>query len=61
MITHSLLERCKRLRAALEGRAVRLIGPFSPYWRCEYCDAQAQTPLNFPHDPTCILSREGLS
>ena len=56
-----LLYHCKRLRSALEGRAVKLIGPFSPYWRCEYCDAQAQSPLNFPHEPGCILSCEGLS
>ena len=60
-IINPLLHHCKRLRAALEGRAVKLIGPFSPYWRCEICDAQAQSPLNFPHEPGCILSCEGLS
>lgn len=50
--------RIEILRATLEQRSVVLIGPRSPFWKCQYCQAAAQTPLMFPHKSDCILSTE---
>ena len=40
----------ERLRRTLEQRSVRLMGPHSPFWRCEYCDAAHTSPINFTFD-----------
>lgn len=50
-----LAARAPALRATLEGHAVRLIGPRSPYWRCSYCQAMQTSPISFPHKPDCLL------
>ena len=52
-------ERTERLRRALEGRAVNLMGPNSPFWRCQYCDAAHRSPLMFEHKPDCLLAAGG--
>jgi hypothetical protein len=50
--------RTETLRRTLEGRSVNLMGRNSPFWRCEYCDAMATSPLLFPHKPECLLASE---
>ena len=49
--------RTETLRRTLEGRSVYLVGSICPFWRCEYCDAMATSPLLFPHKPGCLLAR----
>lgn len=43
------------LRATLEGHAVALMGPRSPFWRCSFCEAMHTSPIQFKHKPDCIL------
>ena len=52
----ALLDHAETLRATLESRSVRLMGPRSPFWRCEYCQAMQTSPIAFPHKPDCLLA-----
>jgi hypothetical protein len=53
-----LTAKAATLRNTLESRSVVLMGPHSPFWRCEYCSAMQTTPINFPHTPDCLLHYE---
>lgn len=44
--------------AATEGRSVVLMGPYSPFWRCQYCQATALSPVAFEHKADCFLHTE---
>jgi hypothetical protein len=58
----SLADRYERLRATLESRSINLMGPNSPFWRCEYCQAMHRSPMMFKHKPACLLAKaEGAS
>lgn len=54
----TLRARVERLRATLESRSVVLMGPRSPFWRCQYCEAMATSPMLFQHKPDCLVARE---
>ena len=51
-----LRESHEKLRRTLEQRSVRLMGPRSPFWQCEYCQALSQTPIAFKHKPECLMA-----
>ncbi len=44
------------LRRELAARAIRLMGPRSPYWNCTICGAAKMTPILFEHKPGCLLA-----
>lgn len=46
------------LRRELASRAVRLMGPQSPFWNCTLCGAAHLTPIAFEHKPGCIIASE---
>ena len=48
----------ERLRRELAARAIRTMGPRSPYWNCTICGAAHLTPLSFEHKPGCLLEGE---
>lgn len=50
------IEQYERLRRTLESHAVKLMGPRSPFWRCQYCEALSQTPISFNHKPECVMA-----
>lgn len=54
----ALLAERDRLRRELTARAIRTMGPRSPYWNCTMCGASQQTPIFFKHKPECILADE---
>lgn len=39
----------------LRHRAVRLMGPRSPFWRCCACSALQTTPIFFRHRHDCVF------
>lgn len=47
-----------RLKRELAARAIRTMGPRSPFWNCTICGAAYLTPLAFEHKPYCILADE---
>lgn len=47
----------ERLRRTLEARSVVLMGPNSPFWRCQYCQAMQTTPIAFQHKADCLLAK----
>lgn len=49
-------EHAETLRRTLEGHAVRLMGPNSPFWYCSYCGNAQTTPVHFEHKATCLLA-----
>jgi len=53
---HEVAESHEKLRRTLEQRSVRLMGPRSPFWQCEYCQALSQTPIAFKHKPECLMA-----
>lgn len=53
---HEVADHLEKLRRTLESRSVRLMGPRSPFWQCEYCQALSQTPLGFKHKPECLMA-----
>jgi len=53
-----LKEHAEKLRRTLEGHAVTLMGPNSPFWRCSYCSAIESTPVHFRHTRECILNSD---
>lgn len=44
------------LRAHLASRAIRTMGPRSPFWNCTICGAAHLTPMHFQHKPDCLLA-----
>lgn len=46
----------ERLKLELSARAIRTMGPRSPYWNCTVCGAAGQTPVMFKHEPDCLLA-----
>lgn len=50
------IEHSSTLRRELAARAIRTMGPRSPYWNCTLCGAAKQTPLCFEHKPECLLA-----
>lgn len=44
------------LKRELAARAIRTMGPRSPYWNCTICGASQQTPLDFRHKAECLLA-----
>src|SRR5690348_2011487 len=46
------------LKRELAARAIRTMGPRSPFWNCTMCGAAQQTPLCFKHKPECLLADE---
>ena len=46
----------ERLKTELSSRAIRTMGPSSPFWNCTICGAAHQTPACFKHKPDCLLA-----
>lgn len=49
-----------RLKRELAARAIRTMGPRSPFWNCTICGAAHLTPADFKHKPECMLADEPL-
>lgn len=45
-----------RLKLELASRAIRTMGPASPFWNCTICGAAYLTPIAFEHRPDCLLA-----
>lgn len=50
------VELIARLQRELAARAIRTMGPRSPYWNCTLCGAANQTPVQFRHKVGCLLA-----
>lgn len=49
-------EEIARLKRELAARAIRTMGPRSPFWNCTVCGAAHLTPIMFKHKPDCLLA-----